>query len=436
MRTSRIGIIGLWLISALSASGQGITFSQALEKVLRQNYGISLSRNVQRVAENDNTVGNAGFLPTLDLEGEQNFGSSNTDITFFDGSTINRDGARSQNLNVALALNWTVFDGFRMWARKKELEAGEELAYYNLRSQIEVTILDLAGVYYQLLFEQELLPVLKENLRISKERQKIIDNALSLGSASGLDARQAALDASNDSISLLEQQNRIRNLKEDLLYILNEPGDQLTINDELAVDTTLRLADLRDSLQQMNSALLLARSQVKIQDALVSQARSNFYPEVSLFGNLEYNFSQNEAGQVQQLSRFGPTFGVRVRFNLFNGFNDLRNLQNEQLGLANAEIQQKDAQQQAERNLNKAYNNYDYQLRILSLRESNERQATKIVETGLKQLEAGAISSVDFRTIQLELLRARSERYNASFNARLAELQLQIISGRFRVQLQ
>lgn len=428
-------IISLLCLSSWLGA-QSLDFAQALELTLRNNYGINISRLDLQQTGNNNTLGNAGLLPTLNADGQYDIGTRNTDITFFDGSQISRPDAQSQNLGAQAALEWTVFDGFRMWARRSELMATEELAEQELRAQVEIATLDLAQIYYQLIFEEQLIDVYHENLKVSQSRLTILNNSKRVGSASGLDVDQALIDVYNDSITLMEQQNRVQNLQQDLWMVLGDTTDlDYVVNDEIATDTTLRFQNLKDSLYELNSDLLASRSQVEINQSLVQQARSRFYPEVSLFGNYSYNYAQNEAGQLQQLRSFGPTAGVRVQFNLFNGFNDQRLLRNAQLNVEDSKIKLQQTRQQAVTNLRKSFNNYEYYLSVLQLREENLQRAQKTVDVGLKQLQLGVINSIDFRTVQLNFLQAETDLFRAQYNAKLAEIQLLILSGEFSLNL-
>lgn len=434
MKNSISLIILFFLCGNLLA--QQLDFGQALELTLRNNYGINISRNDLETAGNNNTLGNAGFLPTLDADGQYDYGARNTNITFFDGSTISRPNAQSQNLSALAALEWTFFDGFRMWARRSELQATEELAYQSLRAQIEVASLDLAQVYYSLIFEKELMAVYRQNLEVSQSRLSIVENSKQAGSASGLDVDQAVIDATNDSINLLQQINNVENLQHDLWLVLGDTTQSsYSIGETIEIDTTLKYENLRDSLYELNSDLMAARNEVEITQSLVAQARANYYPEISLFGNYAYNYAQNEAGQVQQLRSFGPTVGVRVQFNLFNGFNDQRQVRNSQLDHESARLSLHQTRLEAANSLRKSYNNYRYYLSVLHLREQNIQRAQKTVDVGLKQLQLGLINSLDFRTIQLNYLQAETDLFNARYNAKLAELQLKVLSGQFSVNL-
>ncbi len=426
----------LYLIFSASLLAQQLDFAQALELTLRNNYGINISRNNLQQAENNNTAGNAGMLPTLDAQGQADVSSRNTDITFFDGSSISRPNAQSQNLSALAALEWTVFDGFRMFARRSELRAAEDLAENQLRAQIEIASLDLARIFYQLILEEKLVAVYRNNLAISQSRLKIIKNSREVGSASGLDVDQSLIDVANDSITLLQQVNHIQNLKNDLWLVLGDTTQtSYSVGETIAIDSTLKYEPLRDSLHKLNSDLLSARSQAEISKSLVDQARARMYPEVSLFGNYGYTFAQNEAGQVQQLRSFGPSVGIRVEFNLFNGFNDQRQLRNRQLDSETARLNVAQTQLQASNSLQKSFNNYRFYLQVLKLRNQNIERARKTVDVGLKQLELGVINNVDFRTLQLTYLQTETDRLSALYNAKLSELQLLVLSGQFSVDL-
>ena len=57
-----------------AASGQDVIYNlnECIRIGLERNFSLLIARNSETIAKNNYTIGNAGFLPTLDLTGRHN----------------------------------------------------------------------------------------------------------------------------------------------------------------------------------------------------------------------------------------------------------------------------------------------------------------------------------------------------------------------------
>lgn len=68
-------------------------------------------------------MGNAGYLPTLDLSASYKGTVDNTDSKVrATGEHLKENGVFDQTMNVGLNLNWTIFDGFNITANYQRLK--------------------------------------------------------------------------------------------------------------------------------------------------------------------------------------------------------------------------------------------------------------------------------------------------------------------------
>ena len=64
---------------------QVITLEEAIQQGISKQYSIQISRQRERIAANENTLGNAGFLPTITGSATKNYTISGLDQSFFGG---------------------------------------------------------------------------------------------------------------------------------------------------------------------------------------------------------------------------------------------------------------------------------------------------------------------------------------------------------------
>ena len=72
-------IIFLFFSTDLLAQNPSIlTYQQVVAMALESNYEIQIAQNNKRIATKQNTLGNAGFLPKIDVLSSGNLATNNT----------------------------------------------------------------------------------------------------------------------------------------------------------------------------------------------------------------------------------------------------------------------------------------------------------------------------------------------------------------------
>ena len=146
-------ILMLAIVCSLLLTGQAqkqvYTLKSCLEEGLQNNYSLRITHNEEQVSKNNATLGNAGYLPTLDFSAGYKGTVDNTRTKVREsGETIKENGVFDQTIDVGLNLNWTIFDGFNISTTYKQLKELERQGEINTRIAIEDFIADLASEYY------------------------------------------------------------------------------------------------------------------------------------------------------------------------------------------------------------------------------------------------------------------------------------------------
>ena len=84
MKLFRLAIFAL--LSPIAAQAQQmLTLEDAIQQGITKQYSIQISRQRERIAANENSLGNAGFLPTITGSANKNYTISGLDQSFFGG---------------------------------------------------------------------------------------------------------------------------------------------------------------------------------------------------------------------------------------------------------------------------------------------------------------------------------------------------------------
>ncbi|MFM7896994.1 MAG: TolC family protein, partial [Flavobacterium sp.] len=98
-----------------------LTLEDAVKIALENNYDIKIAENNSKIDATNNNLANAGMLPSLNANFTNNNSQLDTKQTQIDGSERELDNAKNMNLTYGVSLDWTIFDGLSMFARKEQL---------------------------------------------------------------------------------------------------------------------------------------------------------------------------------------------------------------------------------------------------------------------------------------------------------------------------
>ena len=120
----------------LMAQSQQLTLQDALSKGMQHNFNIQIAYVEQDIAARNNSLLEAGILPSLNLSANRSYNVNDVDnpASFIRGKfTTIAD-------RVAGDLTWTLFNGFAVWISKERLALLHEQSLDNGKMVVENTI--------------------------------------------------------------------------------------------------------------------------------------------------------------------------------------------------------------------------------------------------------------------------------------------------------
>jgi outer membrane protein TolC len=429
-------IIAICVGFRLSAQ-ENYTLEKYINEVLQKDFGIQIKKNEVEIASNNNNPGNAGYLPTINANATEGMGINNMRQKYFSGQGNSADGAKNTSTNASIALNWTFFDGFKMFATDKKLDALEEISTLNLSAEMEMKIYQASVLFYTILQQNELNETYRQALALSRERFDLMNAKNANGAASDVQLIQARLDLTADSSVYLNGLKTLDNLSANFNQLMaKDPSN--TINIEGSIENTQNISweETYTTSKKQNTSILIAKSTIAVREKEKKEAQSYFYPQLSLFGQYNFTNTKNQAGFMLSNMTYGPTFGIGLNWTILDRLSRFTNLKNSKLQLENAQIaeQQQDFILQTE--LRKAYIEYEWAMRNLDLEQNNIRESKINFTIAEESYKAGGITNLELREIQFSIVQAKSRYISAQLTAKTAELNLSLLSGNFKKLLQ
>ncbi|TDE02699.1 TolC family protein [Flavobacterium hiemivividum] len=407
-----------------------LTLKDAVQIALENNYEIKIAKNELKIDESNVTPGNAGMLPSATASITNNNSIQNLSQTRADGTVNSLDNAKNNSLTYGVSLGWTIFDGLRMFAMRDQLQELQKLGENQLKLTIITKISDVQVAYFDLVQQQQQLIALDSTLVISNQRVSLAHNRFTIGKASKLEVLNAQVDINTDKVSLLRQKERYINAKILLNQILaRDITLDFKVADNFIMEQQLDFTELKSLAEQQNpqvAALIISK---KVAELELKKIKSGRYPTVRL--NTGYNFSDSESslGFTTQSAARGFNYGFTAALNLFDGFAQKRNEKIANLQIDNSSILIEQQNLELNAQLATAYQTYVTNLELIELEEKNEAIAKQNLNITLDKFRIGTITTLEFRTAQLNYVNATVRYSNAQFQAKLSEITLRELAG-------
>lgn len=416
-----------------SQGGEPLSLRSCLQRGLENNYSLRITRNEKQVSKNNATLGNAGYLPTLDLSAGYSGSLDNTTAKVRDtGETVKQNGIFDQTLNAGVNLNWTLFDGFNISANYQKLKELERQGETNTRIAIEDLIASLAAEYYNYVQQKIRLQNFRYAVSLSKERLRIVEERYHIGNFSRLDYQQAKVDFNADSAKYMKQQELLHTSRIQLNELMaNKDVDQpLTIEDSvIRVKTDLRFGELWNSTLQTNASLLWAEQNNRLAQLDYKKVLSRNYPYLRMNTGYGYTFNKYDVNANSQRGNLGLNFGVTVGFNIFDG-NRRREKNNARIAIKNARLQREQLEQGLKADLSNLWQAYQNNIEMLKLERQNLVAAKENHEIAMERYMLGNLSGIEMREAQKSLLDAEERILSAEYDTKLCEISLLQVSGK------
>jgi len=402
----------------------------AVKIALENNYEIKIANNNLKIDKTNVASGNAGMLPKVTASVTDNNGIQNLSQTRADGTITTLDNAKNNSLNYGVGLDWTIFDGFKMFAKFDQLKQLQKLGESQLKLAILTKISILNATYFDLVQQQQQLSALDTTIVISNQRLALAQNRFTIGKASKLEVLNAQVDLNTDTVALLRQKELYANTKVALNQILaRDTKNDFKVIAEINVDTQLKLNELTSLAEKQNPQVEAQIINKRISELQLKQIKAARYPTLKVTTGYTFTDTHSDLGFTTQSSARGLNYGFGASLNIFDGFSQNRNEKLAKIEIENATLGIEQQNLALNTQLATAFQTYLTNLELIALEEKNEAIAKQNLTITLDKFRIGTITTLEFRTAQLNYINAKVRFSDAQFQAKLSEIALKELAG-------
>ena len=389
-----------------------LSLQSAIDSALQNNYGIIVQKINTDIAEEQNSWGQAGALPSV------NFIGSGSESWGFNTLDNNQTSSYSGTVD----LNWTVFRGFSARITKEKLEELKNLSFGGLDLIVENTLISVMSSYYQALLNREYIRIGEELVGLSEDRYRYEEEKAALGASTTyilLQAQNAWLEDQSDLLSAesnyrasIRQMNYLMAVDLDLEYTLTEAFEADSGSYELAV--------LEERMLGNNHTLQNQYLNLKMASLDVRQAKSSYYPTLSVGASGGYSSRDTEyeinTPLNSTIAGWSTGMSASLSYSIYNGGVRKQGLQVAKMLEEISQIETHDLEQEMKMTLRQELDLYDVRQKQMKLAEENLAAANLNMELSSERYQNGTINSFNFRDVQQIYMGAAVKYQNAIFN--------------------
>jgi outer membrane protein len=435
MKMTKYCVLLLALLAVTAGYSQVLTLEEAISTALKNNYNIQLARIDSSAAALDNSYAYAAFIPQLNANAGRTWNVNAQKVEFADGRNRDTSGLKNNNLQAAVNLNWTLFDGLRMFATRDRLAELVRLGEINVKNEVVNTVASVVTTYYNVVQQKQQLRAIEEQMRLNDERVKLADRRLSVGLGTKQELLQAQTDLNAQKSAQLGQRTAIEQLKQQLNQVMGiDIARSYDVLDTIPINNNIQLEEIRSAAEANNPQLLLARKNIDIANIVLRERRAELLPTISFLS--AYNFTRqnnNAVVNVQAQPLFslnrGFNYGITATIPILNNFNQRRLVKQARLDIRFQETQLENQRSLLDLGIYNSFKTYQFQKQALDLEEANIQLAKENVFISFERYRLGVSTYLELREAQQSLEAAYNRLIAARYNTKVAETELLRLRG-------
>jgi outer membrane protein TolC len=425
--------LSLIVFSILTTYAQNaLTAEDAVSIALKYNYDILVSRNNATNDSVNNTPGNAGMLPKININGSESYSpAENVQQKFSDGTLVNSSNTKSNSLNASVGLDWTLFDGGKMFVTKRKLSEIQALGEIQFRDRVLQTVYDVILAYYDVVRQKQELSSINEVITYNLERVKISKTAYEAGLSPKTNLLQAEIDLNVYQENAINQQSVIIAAKRTLNQFLGRDADILfEVLDSIPINGFLDKNELVLKLDSSNTSILASRKQVDVSKLSLKEMNTLLFPRLNF--NAGYGLTQTNSPESNPLrSRtIGPSIGGTISIPIYQSGNAARQIKTAKIQLQSDEYNLESIRLQMNQQLQNALTQFENQLHLLRIEKDNAILAKENLEISIQRLRFGETTSLEVSLAEGSFVDSLTRLINFEYNLKVAETKLKQLLSR------
>lgn len=301
---------------------------QCIDYAIEHNIDIRQTANAAEQSNVEVNTAKWARLPNLNASAGQNWNWGRTQTAIKDENTGDystvyvNTGSHGTNMSVSTSI--PLFTGLEIPNQYALAKLNLKAALADLEKAKEDISINIASVYLQVLFNEELYRVSLGQVELSKEQYNRIERLAEVGKASPAEVAEAKARVAQDEMNAVQANNDYRLALLDLSQLIELETPEGFLLEEPAVKIELAPLTPPDEIFQiaLGSKASIQAAQYRLEGSKhsIRIAQSGYYPQLSFNGSLGTNYYStiNRTFSQQMSDNFNKYIGFNLSVPIFN----------------------------------------------------------------------------------------------------------------------
>lgn len=418
--------------SAEAQQKRVITFNEAIEIALENNYQLKQAENNLDLAEYRINSEMADFLPSLSSSANY---STQTGQQFVQ-ETLSFTDITSSGGSGRISASVPIFNGFNNILTLRSSKASKLSSEENFKRAKENIIFETATRFLTVLLNKQQLEDAGESLETSRKLLEQTKAQVEVGSRPSVDLYNQEAAVATDEFTVTQRENALKLARLQLVRSLQiDPLTQYEFavpdfDPERAKTTT---GSVSENISSLIEQALITRSDIKSTEYNIESLRyqlqlskGSLLPTLNASASLSSSYSDQARDPISGGTasfndqffdqRVNKSIGLSLSLPIFSNWNRMTQIESAKVNLKNAELGLENTKLQVIQEVTQALNDYSSYASQLKAAEKSLIASEKAFETQQERYNVGASTLIELSQAQTQYFNAQSSRTSALYN--------------------
>ena len=399
-------IFWLGFLSTSSLAEQPLTLQDCLSLVRENNPKLIQLKTAIEKSQTGVVSAYSSYYPSLDLSSGYSY-------------------SEAGRYSTSIGLSFPFYQGGNIRAGVKIAKVKVEMAEENYHQGEDEVILAVKEAFFRILQKQEQIALAENILKRRKEDLVLIKLKYDAGRESSPAVKESEANLSQAEYDKKQAEEELTLAQIELNLLLGRPR-RAEVSIEYK-DEDIRFPSLDRLIEEAKTQRPDIRSQranTDVLEAQVTQAKSNYFPKISLSSSYGLRGSEffDQEGDW--------SVGINLSLPIFEGFSRKAKVKETTLSLKEQDVRIQELEQQIEEEIEQTYSKWELAEKVIEVNDKTLQATREMYQLTKLQYEQGLTSYFFLQQKESDLTRTENNYVNAIFNFRVASARLEKVWGR------
>ncbi len=401
-----------------------LTPEMAIEIAKKQSLSLKIAENQFTISKNNYSRSNSGKFGGLNLNATLIPSVSNLYQKLTNNSEISRNFALANSVGVNLNYSYPLYDGNRSNLIYERLGLQSEQQKDNINNTIQNLTFTVLRSYFNVVHQKQLIKFARVQLTYLDEIERITTIKDELGKTNNIELLQTKSDVLNQKLMISRLENDLKIANNMFSKSISEE-----VSKEFAVVDSIEINKKIFNTKFNNPILSFLEKQNNISELQKAEQITLKKPRLNLLSSLTLNRADQQAGFLLLSQNLGFNIGLQASYNILDGGNNKRQIENANIEIENNKITAKNAKLELSTELKNQIDKYENEWSILQNHQKVVDNNKSIYNLALERFKLGRTTILDLAKYQRNYEESYLNYLNSIYNIKLAEINIQSIIG-------